>query len=343
MTAGLARVEGPPDGVAAEDYLPPRWLRNPHLQSVLGTSPWRRMRSAKLLAATGATTTGHTIDGGEGVRLHGLHSVMPGGASRGLVLLLHGWEGSAESSYMRLTATELLRRGFEVFRLNFRDHGETHHLNEALFHSNRIDEVVHAVGDVADRFARGPVAIAGYSLGGNFALRVALRAPGAGIALSRVAAVCPVIDPARTMLQMENGLQFYMRYFERKWRDSLMRKRALFPQAHAFDDATLKLGMRELTEWLVQRHTDFGSIEAYFDGYSIAGERLAGLRVPADILMAEDDPVIPVDEFRSLALPPTARLQLARWGGHCGFLENAGLTGYAERWVARRLDPAGPG
>lgn len=343
MTGGLARIDVPPDDVVAEDYLPPRWLRNPHLQSVLGTSPWRRKRSAKLLAATGATTTGHTVDGGEGIRLHGLHSVMPGTASRGLVLLLHGWEGSAESSYMRLTAAELLRRGFEVFRLNFRDHGETHHLNEALFHSNRIDEVVHAARDVADRFARGPVAIAGYSLGGNFALRVALRAPDAGIALSRVAAVCPVIDPARTMLQMENGLQFYMRYFERKWRDSLMRKRALFPQAHDFDEATLKLGMRELTEWLVQRHTDFGSIEAYFDGYSIAGERLAGLRVPADILMAEDDPVIPVDEFRTLALPATARLQLARWGGHCGFLENAGLTGYAERWVARRLDPAGSG
>jgi uncharacterized protein len=342
VTEGLAGVDAGYDGVAAEDYLPPRWLRNPHVQSVLGTSPWRRMRGAKLLAATGAVTTGHVVDGGEGVRLHGLHSVIPGTASRGLVLLLHGWEGSAESSYMRLTAAELLQRGFEVFRLNFRDHGETHHLNEALFHSNRIDEVVHAAREVERRFARGPMAIAGYSLGGNFALRVALRAPEADIALSRVAAVCPVIDPARTMWQMENGLQFYMRYFERKWRGSLMRKRALFPQAHDFDEATLKLGMRELTEWMVQRHTDFGSIEAYFDGYSIAGERLAALRVPADILMAEDDPVIPVDEFRTLALPSTARLQLARWGGHCGFLENAGLTGYAERWVARRLDTVGP-
>jgi uncharacterized protein len=341
MTEGLASAGMLEDAVVADDYLPPRWLRNPHVQSVLGTSPWRRRAGAKALAATGATTLGHDVDGGDGVRLHGLHSRRAGEPSRGLVLLLHGWEGSAESSYMRLTAAELLHRGYEVFRLNFRDHGETHHLNEALFHSNRIDEVVHAARDVAQRFAgERPIAVAGYSLGGNFALRVALRAPAAGLSLSRVAAVCPVIDPARTMLQMENGLQFYMRYFERKWRDSLMRKRALFPEAHAFDDATLKLGMRELTEWLVQRHTDFGSIEAYFDGYSIAGERLAGLQVPADILMAEDDPVIPVAEFRALSLPPTARLQLARWGGHCGFLENAGLTGYAERWVARRLDAA---
>ncbi|TDK23853.1 alpha/beta fold hydrolase [Luteimonas aestuarii] len=342
MTEGVVGTDLLDTVVEGEDYLPPRWLRNPHVQSVLGTSPWRRRRGAMALAATGATTTGHDVDGGDGIRLHGLHSRLAGQRSRGLVVLLHGWEGSAESSYMRLTAAELLQRGFDVFRLNFRDHGETHHLNEAIFHSNRIDEVVHATRDVAQRFAEGPVAVAGYSLGGNFALRVALRAPAAGLELARVAAVCPVIDPARTMLQMENGLQFYMRYFERKWRGSLMRKRALFPEAHAFDDSTLKLGMRELTEWLVQRHTDFGTLEAYFDGYSVAGDRLASLQVPADILMAEDDPVIPVDEFRALTLPPTTRLQLARWGGHCGFLENAGLTGYAERWVARRLSVPGP-
>jgi predicted alpha/beta-fold hydrolase len=296
-----------------------------------------------VLAATAAQTREYLVDGGDGVRLHGLHSTMPGSEPRGLALLLHGWEGSAESSYMRLTAAQLLRRGFDVFRLNFRDHGDTHHLNPDLFHSNRIDEVVHAACDVARRFLRydagTPRALvaAGYSLGGNFALRMALRAPAAGLPLARVAAVCPVLDPALTMQQMERGLPLYMRYFERKWRGSLQRKRALFPEQHGFDDATLKLRMRDLTQWLVERHTDFGTLDAYFDGYSIAGDRLAALQVPVDILMSEDDPVIPVAEFRALRLPDSARLEVARWGGHCGFLENPSLDGYAERWVAERL------
>jgi predicted alpha/beta-fold hydrolase len=95
--------------------------------------------------------------------------------------------------------------------------------------------------------------------------------------------------------------------------------------------------MRQLTEWLVQRHTDFGSLDAYLDGYSIAGERLAGLQVPVDVLMAQDDPVIPVAEFHALTLPANARLELAHHGGHCGFLRNARLQGFAEDWVAERL------
>jgi len=338
--------------VSAAEYTPPRWLRNRHVQSVLASSPFRRQRGAKALEELGTITTSQLVDGGDGVRLHGLHSTLPRSGEdvkpRGLALLLHGWEGSTESSYMRMTAARLLAAGFDVFRLNFRDHGDSHHLNQEIFHSNRIDEVVLAARDIADRFgmhdgARLPMVAAGHSLGGNFVLRLALRAPAAGLELQRVAAVCPVLDPAHTMLCMEQGIPMYLRYFEKKWRASLQRKRVLFPEQHDFDDATLKLHMRELTEWLVQRHTDFGTLDNYFDGYSIAGDRLSAMTVPADILMAADDPVIPLADFHALALPACATLEIARWGGHCGFLTNARLDGFAERWVAARLAVELPG
>lgn len=326
--------------LTAADYRPARWLRNPHVQSALGSSPLRRRVGERGLAACGAVTTEHLIDAGDGVRLQGLHSAVAGAPPRGLVLLLHGWEGSVDSSYMRLTAAQMLARGFEVFRLNFRDHGNTHHLNEGLFHSNRIDEVVRAACEVARRFPLRPMTVAGYSLGGNFALRLALQAPAAGLSLAHVAAVCPVLDPARTMDAMEQGLPLYMWYFEHKWRESLSRKRALFPQQLGFDDHALGLRMRPLTQWMVEHHTDFGTLERYFDGYSIAGDRLQALQVPVSILMAEDDPVIPVDGFRSLRLPPASTLEISPWGGHCGFIESRSLDGFAERWIAQRLAAA---
>ncbi|TBR09712.1 MAG: alpha/beta fold hydrolase [Lysobacter sp.] len=319
-------------------FEPPWLLRSPHVQTALGSSPLRRHLGEARLAEVTAGSTPQVIDAGEGIRLLGMHDLPRGAAPKGLALLLHGWEGSIDSSYMRLTAAALLARGWATFRLNFRDHGDSHHLNEQIFHSNRLDEVVRAAVEVARRFPSPRFVAAGYSLGGNFALRLALHAPAAGLSLDAVAAVCPVLDPARTMAVMDRGGGLYRRYFERKWRASLLRKRALFPHLLHLDDRTLGMRLMELTRWLVERHTDFGTIEAYFDGYTLAGDRLAALAVPAYLLTAADDPVIPVDDFERLGLPACAHLEITSRGGHCGFIENFRLQGLAEAWIAERLD-----
>jgi predicted alpha/beta-fold hydrolase len=290
------------------------------------------------LAAACARHEAQVYDGGHGVRLAGVLSrPREGGDDGRLAVLLHGWEGSQSSSYMQLGAARLLQAGCAVLRLNFRDHGDTHHLNVDLFHSNRLGEVVQAIADACQRHRVHELLLAGHSLGGNFALRVAAAAPAAGLPLARVAAVCPVVDPAATLLAMERGWRLYPRYFARQWRTSLKRKRTLFPQQHAYDDAILGLDLRHLTEWLVLHHTDFASLHAYFDGYTLSDGRLAELTVPARVLTSADDPVIPVAAFDRLALPDSATLEVARWGGHCGFIENARLDGYAERWLGRVL------
>ena len=324
----------------ASAYRAPRWLRSPHLQTLLSSSPIRVARGGRELRQLGAVHEEHLVDAGGGIRLHGVYSTLPARAPRGLALLLHGWEGSAESGYMRLTCARLLERGFDVFRLNFRDHGDTHHLNEDLFHSNRLDEVLQAALAVSRRWQRPgqPMVVAGYSLGGNFALRVALHAPRMGLQLARVAAVCPALDPERTTIAMERGLPVYERYFLKKWTRSLRRKRELFPERHAIAEAQLRSRrLRELTAWLVARHTGFADVDAYFDGYRISRDRMRGLQVPADILTSADDPVIPVEDFHDWQLPADATVEIAAHGGHCAFLRGASLRGYAEDWVAERL------
>jgi predicted alpha/beta-fold hydrolase len=320
------------------DFQPAWLLRNPHVQSVLASSGLRRWLAARRGNDIETRATEHIIDCGDGIRLQGFHTPQRTlGESRGLVVLLHGWEGSARSSYVLVTGTRLLREGFDVFRLNFRDHGETHHLNREIFHSCRLDEVVNAVREVASRFRPRALAIAGFSLGGNFALRVALRAPAARIPIAYALAVCPVISPASGLFGLENGPGFYQRYFLRKWTRSLRAKQALFPDTELFSREELDGDLRGLTRSLVLRHTDFGSLENYLDGYSVADAALSALRVPATILTSEDDPVIPIADFRALKLPPQVELDIAPYGGHCGFIAGLSLRSFTEDYIAERM------
>lgn len=319
-------------------FVPHRWLRNPHVQSVLASSGVRRLLLRRRRAEIDAHSTEHILDCGGGVRLQGFHSRqqrLP--RSRALVILLHGWEGSAQSSYVLNTGARLLAEGCDIFRLNFRDHGDTHHLNPEIFHSCRIDEVVGAVRAVATRFNERPLVLGGFSLGGNFALRVALRAQAEQIPLAWVFAVCPAISPRAVLGAIERAPWFYEHYFLSKWRGSLRRKQQVFPQMQLFTKHELRGNLRALTRDLVLRHTDFGTLENYLDGYSIAGAALAPLAVPAAILAAADDPVIPVDDFRELRLAPTTELAIVDHGGHCGFIRNFDLRSWAEEFVVERL------
>ena len=251
----------------AVTFRPRRWLRNPHVQSVLATSGVRRLLFRRRRAALEDTSSEHILDCGSGVLLQGFHTRQSLLAQpRALAILLHGWEGSVHSTYVMHTGARLLSEGCDVFRLNFRDHGDTHHLNADLFHSCRIDEVVGAVKAVATMFPERPLIIGGYSLGGNFALRVALRARAAGIALAWAFAVCPPVSPHAAMVAIENAPPFYEYYFLRKWRGSLKRKQSLFPQVDWFTQRELRGSIRELTRSMVQRHTDFGTLENYLDG-----------------------------------------------------------------------------
>lgn len=322
------------------DFRPPWPLKSGHIQTMLSSSGVRRTLLPRRAHDVLQGAEPVMVDGGDGIRLTGAFTaqkVQPN--ARGLAVLFHGWEGSLDSTYVLQTGSRLLADGWDVVRLNFRDHGDSHGLNEALFHSCRIDEVVHAVGDIATRWPSRPMALAGFSLGGNFALRVALHAPALGIPLSYALAICPIIDPGEGLFSLEETAPwFYQAYFMNKWRRSLRAKQAAFPQREYFEIQELKQNLRGLTEALVLRHTDFGSLQAYLDGYSVAGRALEGMQIPATILTARDDPVIPVDAFEKLELPPNVELDISPYGGHCGFIQDWGMTSFCDDYIAARFN-----
>ncbi|MFO1426634.1 MAG: alpha/beta fold hydrolase [Steroidobacteraceae bacterium] len=254
-----------------------------------------------------------------------------------LVVLLHGWEGSAESLYVLSLGQSLLAAGYEVVRLNLRDHGDTHHLNRELFHSCRLPEVVGALGALQRRFAGLPAALAGFSLGGNFMLRAAAEAPRAGLEVAQVIAVSPVLDPASTLDALEDGLPLYSRYFILKWTRSLRRKQLAWPGEYDFGPLLRGRSLRRMTEELVLRHAGYPDLHTYLAGYAITGERLAALTMPATLVTALDDPIIPSQDLARLAAVPQLRVVVTRHGGHCGFVEQLGARSWIDGFVLREL------
>ena len=327
----------------ALNYQPAGLLRNGHLQTVLGSVwpvSWLIRRRAARLRATASELL---LDCGDGVRLQAFHSSLekPGEAASGSVrrvaILLHGWEGSAEATYVLSLGSLLLARGYDVVRLNLRDHGTTHHLNREIFHSCRLPEVVGATRALAQLFPGARLYLAGFSLGGNFMLRVAADTE-APEGLVGAVAVSPVLDPEVTLAALEAGPAIYHRSFVNRWSRSLRRKQRAWPELHDFD-AMLRLGrLHSMTAGLVAACTDFPSLAAYLSGYAVTGDRLSTLRVPASVLLAEDDPIVPAADLARLAASPLLTVVRTRYGGHCGFTSSVSGPSVADQFVLQQFE-----
>lgn len=307
-----------------EAFKPHPLLRSAHVQTLLGSRGrglWVGRRSQSLRAAARR----QILTCAQGVQLEAWVSSQAPGAPT--VILIHGWLGDADSSYVLSAAAELWHTGFSVIRLNLRDHGATAHLNQEMFHSARSLEVIDAIQQLEKDHATGPCGLAGFSLGGNFALRVA-RAHEI-----ETVAICPAINPATTMARIDSGWVGYKLFFVRKWHRALRAKQRAYPQYYQFEQALQLRSVATLTDLFVAAYTDFSSTQDYFAAYSLTGDMLAGTH--ATIIYAADDPVIPIEDFARL--PQSLTLKELAYGGHCAFVANLNQAAWTDRYLSRHF------
>lgn len=301
-------------------------MRNAHLQTIL-SSTGRKLWAPKPVKRFQQSAREQVIELGD-VRLlvHlNLHDDAP------LVMLIPGWLGSCHSSYVVAAGQALWQAGFSVARINLRDHGNTAHLNEELFNSAMIDEVVDLITELRRRHGTAGCGLMGFSLGGNFALRTVRALPDL-----TTLAVCPAMEPADTMAQIDRSA-IYQRYFINKWRKVWADKQRAFPDRYDFGGAMQLNTVSALTDYFVRYHSTFASTREYFDAYDLSGTSLKG--VNAHIIAAEDDPIIAAAHFEQL--PESLEVHLTRHGGHGAYLESwslrSWLDDYAIAFFAKHL------
>jgi predicted alpha/beta-fold hydrolase len=240
---------------------------------------------------------------------------------------------------MRGLAAKAFSRGLNVVRLNQRNCGDTEHMSAGLFHSGLTADAAHVVHELTEVDGLPAIAVAGYSLGGNLALKLAAEyGRHRPAAFCAVAAVSPIIEIAECVLALErpgNGL--YQWNFVRDLKRRMRRKGRLRPGAYDLARLRTVRTVRQFDEVYTAPYFGFRSAADYYHRASSLRiiDRIA---VPALIITAEDDPFVPSQPFHDPKITgnPYIDLHLCAHGGHCGFVgvPSPGDDGY---WAEHRI------
>ena len=300
--------------VVGSEFSPPRWLSNPHAQTLLASRavrppppPTRRERLE--------------LDDGDFLDLAHGGDALPGDAP--VVALFHGLAGSIDSAYARGAIAALGARGFRTCLMHWRGcSGEPNRLRRS-YHSGASDDVGRIVDTLRARHPRSALYAAGFSLGGNALLKY-LGERGERTPLAGALAVSPPLVLAVGAEQLDRGFaRIYRGHLLGLMRAQHEAKRARHPELGLPPAPPSLDTFRKFDDALTAPLHGFAGVDDYYARCS-ARAYLGGIRRPTRILSARDDPF-----FTEAILPgadelaPDTTLELAERGGHVGFLAAA--------------------
>ncbi|MEM7048996.1 MAG: alpha/beta fold hydrolase [Acidobacteriota bacterium] len=265
--------------------------------------------------------------------------------SSSLVVILHGLGGCSESHYARRAAQQILASGVACLRLNLRG---SDRLGEDFYHAGLTTDL-HQVLASRELAFYDQIYVLGFSLGGHVALRAATEASDER--WRSVAAVCAPLDlaPCARLLDRPSAI-VYRTYLLNGLKDIYGAVATRRPVPLELAEARRIRSLREWDDRVVAPRHGFANGADYYARASV-GPRLGGLRRQALLVLAEDDPMVPVaalDE-RLAAAPAALKVRRLASGGHLGFPRSADLgwpgEGFAAQllgWLQRSASEAAP-
>jgi predicted alpha/beta-fold hydrolase len=318
------------DGAAAfvaEPFVPRRFLRNGHLQTIVGNFlprtdglPAAELELVEVSAASDAQIATQVL-----CKCH--WQPLGGRAQRPTAILVHGLEGSADSQYVVGNANKLWRAGANVIRMNMRNCGGADYAMAGraptLYHSGLSGDVGAVMQHFVERERLDSVALIGYSMGGNLVLKLAGElGKDAPPELRSVVGISPAIDLGASATALHRPVnRIYERRFLRALFKRYRRKVSLFPRVY---DANRVLGIRSLRDFddrITALYSGFDSAEDYYFRAS-AARVVDSIAVPTLIVQALDDPFVTItpETLSKVEANPQITLLQPEHGGHCAFL-----------------------
>jgi uncharacterized protein len=311
------------------DFSPPRGLTNAHVQTLLPRLMARPplKRDIEVLE----------LPDGDFVELNWA-SPQPADPEAPIFVLFHGLEGSFDSPYARWLLSAASRLGWRAVLMHFRGCGSQPNRLPRAYHSGDTADAYWLFGQLAHRFPKALKVAAGVSLGGNMLLKLVADQGGDGLDLAGAIVISAPLDLAASADRLNQGFsRIYERHLlgslKRKVRDKLLRGGLPLPlEVSGLASLT---SLRAYDDAVTAPLHGFEGAEDYYQRAS-AGPLLGDIELPTLILHADDDPFMPSSLYERLPAPsPAVHLEIARHGGHVGFME--WRNGRLEPWLARRI------
>jgi predicted alpha/beta-fold hydrolase len=265
------------------------------------------------------------------------------------LVMLHGLEGSSDAGYARSLAQAALLAGWATHRFNMRSCGGTERLSgKTLYHSGQTSDLLAVIRQLP---TSAPIFLAGFSLGGNVVLKLAGElGDSARDLIAGVAAVSTPIDLAACARRLQHPSNFiYARRFLKRLKVRIRVKEQLSPGSFDLNDLPAVKTIYQFDDRFTAQSFDFGTADNYYATQS-SNQFLDRIRVPALLVQAKDDPLIPFEVYQHPAFSrnPHLRLVAVEHGGHVGFLASRRprfwLDQFLLDWMSevRNIVPAAP-
>lgn len=335
------------DTATQPSFRPRRWLRNGHLQTIVGNflpredtlpAPASELVAVPLPPEMQSLPVAVALDRllPSSILCH-CHW-QPGPAGKITVVLVHGLEGSSHAQYIVGNANRLWHAGANVIRMNMRNCGSTDALSPSLYHSGLSSDVIAVLHWLLARGCRS-VVLAGYSMGGNLVLKAAGELGSEAPAeLAGIVAVSPPMDLGESAYALHHWTnRIYERRFLRNLKARYRRKVTLFPSMFKHLPLDTVRSIRDFDEHVMSPCCGFTGADDYY-ARSGAARVLSRIAVPTLILHALDDPFIRLTTQTRETLQQNLCICLLEpaHGGHCAFLEEP-APGYDGYWAEAQL------
>jgi predicted alpha/beta-fold hydrolase len=255
------------------------------------------------------------------------------------LIALHGLESSSDAHYVRGLAAKAFASGLNIVRLNQRNCGGTEHLSDGLYHSGLTHDPIAVMKELIEVDGLRAFAIAGYSLGGNLALKIAGDfGADPPKELRAVCAVSPTMDLAVCVDALEEKQnRIYQWHFVKNLKRRMKRKARAWPGRFSLGALSRIRSIREFDDAYTAPFHGFVDAADYYQRAS-AMRVIDRITVPTLIITAADDPFVPPGPFRHPAVAGNGNITVlvTPHGGHCGFIEerDGEYDGY---WAEREV------